>query len=239
MSINLIIVENEKLFSWNIENMLEQLGKYCVLATFSDAETALPYIEKCTSTIDMILLDIMLDGKMTGIDLANKLIDRKIPILFMTEWQDEASYQIITSFTHHGYLAKPFHKYTLDSSIKLLLSSTHHNQPIIGTDSLTYIRIGAKQEIIDPKTIHWIEANRNYCTIHTQTKQYTVKRSLKTLYSQLPSDQFIFIHKSFIVQLPLIKKIDIKEQIVLIGDKTLPLGRTYIKNLRQHLMQLG
>lgn len=240
MPINVVLVENDKLFSWNIENMLQQLGKYNLLATFRDAETAYKYIKENLSTIDVLLLDIMLDGKLTGIDLAQRIVEYKIPTLFMTEWQDDAAYQTITSFVHQGYLAKPFHKYTLDSSIKLLLNASNQlNIPAPSSEQLTYIRIGAKQEIVNPKDIVSIEAKRNYCTIHTQTKQYTLKRSLKSVYSQLPADAFIFIHKSFIVQLDLIKKVDIKEQLVLVGDKTLPLGRTYIKNLRQHLLQLG
>lgn len=242
MIINVVVVENDKLYSLNIESMLAELGKYNLLSVFQEVETAFPYIQKNASQIDILLLDIKLDGQLTGIDLAQKIEHLQIPVLFMTEWQDEDNYKRIASVEHFGYLAKPFHKYTLDSSIRLLLTpklQPQEKEITEPTETLTYIRIGTKQEVIDVNSINWIESNKNYCTIYTTSKHFTVKRSLIKIYSLLPPNEFVFIHKSFIVRLSLITKIDLKAQTVFVESKQFPLGRSYIKGLRKHFVQMG
>lgn len=240
MVLKTLIIEDDKLFSWTLESMLQELGNYQILASCQDAETALQYLED-NDDVDIIILDILLNGGMNGIDFAKMISAKNIPVVFITKWQDDALYQACSVIPNHSFIVKPFFKFTLDSTISVLLSKmqTVIQQEPIPVEMLTFVRIGAKQEIIEPKEIMWIEAKRNYCTIHTAQKQYTVKRSLKNLYSQLAPEQFVFIHKSFLVKLSLIKKIDIKSQTVLVNETIFPLGRTYIKNLRQHLVQMG
>ena len=241
MPTNVVIIENDNLYTWTLENMLEQLGNYHLLATFKEAEEALPFIQANEAAIDVLLVDILLDGIMKGHELVAKLKNRTIPVVFMTEWKDEGLYRQLSNLPNHAFLVKSFHRFTLDSTIKVLVSK---NEVKVATPppveaNLAYIRVGTKQEVIDPLEIRWIEANRNYCCIHTDKRQYTIKRSMKLIYSLLPPEKFIFIHQSYIVRIDLIKKIDIKALQVVVGDSPFPLGRTFIKNLRQKFQQLG
>lgn len=241
MLTKVVIVENDNLHTWSLENMFEQLGNYQILATFVTAEEALPFIIKNEAEINILLVDILLDGEKRGTDLVLALKNRHYPVIFMTEWKDESLYRQLLNLPNHAFLVKPFHRFTLDSTIKVLLSKVEipkEPKPENSSDRL-YVRVGTKQEVLNTMDINWIVSNRNYCCIHTEKKQYTIKRSMKLVYAMLPSDKFIFIHQSYIVRLSLIKKIDIKALQVVVGDHAFPLGRTFIKNLRQKFQQLG
>jgi DNA-binding LytR/AlgR family response regulator len=240
MLIKVIIVEDEILHAWGIEQMFEELGGYCLANTFQDATTAFTYIEKEYNNIDIALIDIQLKGLENGIDLARKIIHLNIPVIFITQDENEKNYLNVKDIPRNSFLTKPFSKYTLDSVIRLLLSTVPKTTLIEpASDSLIFVKVGNKKEVIQPASIFWIEANRNYCTIHIADKHYILKCSLKSLYGKLPKDIFIHIHKSFVVKLSLIKRIDLKAKRVWIGDMPLPLGRRYVKDLQQHLIYLG
>ncbi len=234
MPINILILEDEPLWAWEMEKMLEELEGYVVVATCRDVETAIGVLEN--TVVDLLLVDIRLKGEMNGLDFAKHIMDKGLPIVFMTQHEDEGIYQESLKLPNHAFLIKPFHKFTLDWAMRSLLASL---MPQTKAEPLIYIKVGNKREIIAPESILWIEAKRNYCDIKTTHNIYTVKRSLRLLYQQLPPHIFIYIHKSFVVRLSLITRIDIKKKIVILENTNLPLGRNYIKSLKEYLHPLG
>ena len=238
MLIKTIIIDDEPLHYWEVEQMLEELGGYKVLEIFQDADTAFSFIHSTKNTIDVIIMDIHLKGNMNGIELAQKISNKNIPILFITQDKSEEVYKKVESVSNHTFLGKPFHKFTLNSMIRLLLSIPL-KEMLTHANSLLYVKIGNKREVIEPVNILWIESSRNHCTIHTTQNSYILRKSLTKLIETLPKDLFIAIHKSYVVQLSHIKRIDIKERAILVNDTLLPLGRNYIKSVRQYLVHLG
>lgn len=83
--------------------------------------------------------------------------------------------------------------------------------------------------------IHWIHADGNYCYVVTADKRHAVKSSMKKLLARLPVQIFLRIHKGYIVHIDYIEKIDIKENIVTVGETDLPIGRIYKEPLLQQL----
>lgn len=77
------------------------------------------------------------------------------------------------------------------------------------------------------KDVLWIRTEGNYSIIHTITKKYILKLSLKKVLEQLPKDYFIQIQRAYIVALPKIQDIDIGSSEVIINKERLPLGRNY------------
>ncbi len=232
MPINVLILEDEPLKAWALEKMLEELGGYKIIAICQEEEKAIPILEQ--EDIDLLLIDIRLKGKIDGISFAKTNVPKGLPIVLMTQYEDEKTYRDTLNIPNHAFLVKPFHKFTLDSIIHSLLPSKKT------TESLIYVRVGNKREIITPESILWVEANRNYCHIKTQNKEYIVKRSLRLVGENLLlTGLFIYIHKSFIVRIELIKRIDLKNKSVDLGDTLLPLGRNFIKSLKEKLQSLG
>lgn len=85
------------------------------------------------------------------------------------------------------------------------------------------------------KDVWWVHADGNYCYVVTSEKKYIVKSSLKKLLSRLPVSLFVQIHKGYVVQIECIEKVDIKENVVMVCDTPLPLGRIYKEQLLENL----
>ena len=73
--------------------------------------------------------------------------------------------------------------------------------------------------------ICYLESIRNYVILHTESEQIVTYNTLKYFEENLPTGQFVKIHKSFLVSLHKIEKTDTNEVWVL--GKELPLGDTY------------
>ena len=73
--------------------------------------------------------------------------------------------------------------------------------------------------------VQWIQAMDNYVIIQTNTDQFIIHSTMKDVEMKLPSSKFLRVHRSFIIPLEKITVLD--ENSVLIGDKTIPIGKSY------------
>ena len=108
--IKVVIVEDDMMFVWKLEQMLEELGQYEVIGTYRDTISFKQGISHHTP--DLILMDVRLETERSGLDLAVQLIDRNIPILFLTQYADEKLYEEAFQLLNTSFLVKPFHKFT-------------------------------------------------------------------------------------------------------------------------------
>ena len=106
----ILIVEDEPLVAFDNETMIADLG-YEVVATLDNFDAAIEQLEK--DEIHLILTDLRLAGKRTGLDLARAAKGRGVPILFATGHQlpDEAATLAL------GCLAKPYSERTLKNAL--------------------------------------------------------------------------------------------------------------------------
>jgi len=79
--------------------------------------------------------------------------------------------------------------------------------------------------------IAWIQSEGNYITLHTDSKKYVVKQSLKRILELLEDDRFVKIQKSYVVRTDLIDIIDSQNDTVHIGTLKLPIGRSFKEEL--------
>jgi len=85
--------------------------------------------------------------------------------------------------------------------------------------------------------ILWLKGDGNYTTLVTRNKVYSLRNILKEFESVLPEEDFIRIHKSYIVRVDEINTISPKE--VTIVDEKVPVGRTYYQKLINGIYKLG
>lgn len=106
------------------------------------------------------------------------------------------------------------------------------------TEKLSQFFFVRKQQTlqrVNCKDLRYIHADGNYCfLISACKKKYAVKISLRQLLFRLPSS-FTRIHKSYIVNLDYLEKLDLKERQAFIDGQVLPIGRTYLSELTQQL----
>jgi len=83
----------------------------------------------------------------------------------------------------------------------------------------------------------WLKGDGNYTTLITKTAVFSVRNILKDFEAVLPPNQFLRIHKSYIVQVSEILSINTKE--VKVGNDLVPVGRTFYHQLLSGIRKLG
>ncbi|MFH0789746.1 MAG: PAS domain S-box protein [Pseudomonadota bacterium] len=115
----ILIVEDEAIIAVDLKSHLEHLG-YAVLAHLNSAEKALGLIEQAPP--DLVLMDIVLKGKMDGIEAADLIRSRwDIPIVFLTAYADHERLDRAKLVYPFGYIIKPFQDNDLKITIEMAL----------------------------------------------------------------------------------------------------------------------
>ncbi len=243
-SIKILIVEDEMLIAAKISTLLTELG-YEVVGILAHAEDALLQAEE--NVPDIALLDIRLKGKMDGVELALALQkERELPIIFLTANADEATFNRAKVAKPYAFIPKPFKKVDLQRAIELTISrmAQRHapasedehaeNTSFILGDRI-FVRQKGKMTKILLQDILYLEAERSYCKIHTLQAEYLMSISLGLLEEKLSANNFLRIHRSFIVNLHKIDTISDDWGYIGIGTKTLSVSRTFKDELRRRL----
>ncbi|MBK9249238.1 MAG: PAS domain S-box protein [Ignavibacteria bacterium] len=118
--IRILIVENEPDIATTLRLLLSKAG-FDVVGITGFGEEVLPLLEQ--STIDIILMDIGLNGPMDGIETAQQIHgSRDTPIIFLTAKADAATFQRAKATQPYGYIHKPFDIMQVQSSIEMAMS---------------------------------------------------------------------------------------------------------------------
>ncbi len=115
---NILVVEDEVVEAMNLKNILQSMG-YNVAAIAASGNEAIESAKKLKP--DLILMDVILKGKMDGIE-ASKIIKKyKIPIIFITALPDDATVQRALLSEPYGYIIKPYDNRKLKIAIEVAL----------------------------------------------------------------------------------------------------------------------
>ena len=98
-----------------------------------------------------------------------------------------------------------------------------------------FIKNGNLLHKIRIRDLMWVSSEGNYITLHTLQRKYVLKMSLKKISEFLPLDYFSQIHRSFIVQIGYIDRIDMATNEILLHEINLPIGRKYKKEFLDKL----
>jgi CheY-like chemotaxis protein len=115
----ILVVEDEKIVAEDIVKTLEDFG-YIISGTVSSHKEALQCLEK--KAPDLILMDIVLQGKVNGIETANEARTRfNIPVVFLTAYDDKKTFERAKITEPYGYIIKPFNPRELHLVIEIAL----------------------------------------------------------------------------------------------------------------------
>lgn len=230
MKFNCLIVDDEPIAQEILEKYISQIDVLNLVGKCGNAFEALNVLHK--EPIDILFLDIKMPS-LSGLDMLKTL-------------QNPPNVILTTAFSEFGvesyeygitdYLLKPI-------SFERFLKAV--NKLVIPENSkLTLTQL--EEKIVEPtfiffkadKKIHkyyfsdivFIEGSGNYVKIHSQhEKPLMVLDKLTDLQNKLPQKQFIRIHKSFIVNVSHIQKIE--GNMIKIEDKVIPISATFKPNL--------
>ncbi len=234
---SILLVEDNLSFSLEIEMLIKELN-YGFAGQFDNAKDAITAINK--STPDLVLMDIGINGQVNGIELAGSLEKKNIPFIFITQSRDRTTYTHAQSLKPFAYLVKPFDLLTLQSTLEQAvrtLKGTDKKEGAINENDLKsfYIRNNNVLNRIEYSEIYWIKSDGNYCNIHTEKKKFVTKISLVSIMKKLEKLDFMRVHKQYIVPVHRIENINLFNNLLYVGDKMIPIGRSYKSNLVKQL----
>jgi len=215
VSLKVLVAEDEGLIAEMIKLMIEDMG-HSVPFVVHNKKRALEVLSK--ESFDMAVLDINLEGGSEGIELARHLKEIHIPYMYLTSYSDKQTLGVAMQTVPGSYVIKPFTSEELYTGIQLTML---HKPP--KADKPFTIKDGHKSQLIDPEHILYIKSDNVYVEIYTLEKKMVSRQTLSALLEQLPSDQFVRIHRSYAVN---IKKIEsISRNSIQIGRSILPISR--------------
>lgn len=243
---NILIVEDESIVAKDIQHSLKKLG-YTVVAICSNGEDAINAAEEFKP--DLVLMDIMLKGDMSGIEAANQIREKhKIPVIYLTAYADESTLNKAKVTEPYGYIIKPFKEIDLHTSIEMAIYKHEKESDVKkerdflyslveGKDSKDLIFVKSNQKLVKVKTsdIYFVEALKDYVVINTKDTRYTIHSTMKDIEKKLSSNDFIRVHRSFIVRIDKIVAIDHSNLIIEDDKKQIPIGGSYKEDLQKKL----
>ncbi len=119
MVIKIVIVEDESIVALDLKQRLELL-KYEIVGIAATGADAIELVK--TNEVDLILMDIILKGKLNGIETAILIKEEfNIPIIYNSANSDFKTLKEIKKTEPYGYLVKPFDDNKLEQAIKSIL----------------------------------------------------------------------------------------------------------------------
>lgn len=227
----ILIVEDEMIIAADISIQLSKLG-YEVTGINTNAEDTISIIEN--NPPDIILMDITLSGRMNGIEAAKYILEYfKIPVIFLTSNTDEATFQQAVSAKPYAYITKPFQEIDLKRGIEITLKRMeveHQANPkkekeFSTMDDRLFIKDKDQMVKLIFDTILFLQADRNYCKIFTEKKDYFLSTPLRSFEEELPRKKFIRTHRSYIVNLDKIDAISEFREYITIKKHVIPISR--------------
>jgi two-component system, LytTR family, response regulator len=239
---NILVVEDEAIVSKDIQQSLKKLGYNIVGAAATGEKAVLIAGEEKP---DLVLMDIMLKGDMSGIDAAEQIKETlKIPVIYLTAYADENTLAKAKVTEPYGYIIKPFKEVDLHTSIEMALYKHSKEREVIKERDFLYslvenkdvegvIFVKSNSRLVKVKTneILFVEALKDYVVINTSQAKFTIHSTMKDIEKKLPHSEFQRIHRSYIVRLDKILAIEQPNIVIEGGKKLLPIGGSYKEEL--------
>jgi two-component system, LytTR family, response regulator len=240
-----IIIDDEPLARSIIKEYLQAYPDITVVQECNDGFEGLKAIQQHQP--GLIFLDIQMP-KITGFEML-ELIDEPPLVIFTTAFEEYA----IKAFDAHAadYLLKPFSKERFDKAIqKALVQKTNPAAAAAGTAlqaqtnsqspvGRIVVKDNGKIKIIPLSQLQYLEAADDYVKIHTADGNFLKKKTMQHFEESLPQQEFIRIHRSFIVNAQLITRITPYEKdshiALLTTGAQLPVSKAGYAKLKQVL----
>jgi len=194
--------------------------------SYRDPLKALEYIQH--HSVDLIFLDINMPD-LTGIQFLNSLVKKPL-IIFTTAYSEYA----VESYDYSAvdYLLKPieFDRFlkAANKALEQFQKENSHKAELEHsgfTQKFLMVKSGTEIHNVSFDKIRFVESAGNYVTFNLEVNKIMSLFSMNKLLEELPSGRFFRVHKSFIVNISFITKIE-RHQVT-IGKVKIPIGKIY------------
>ena len=228
MQIKCIIIDDEPLAAEKLSIYISKIPWLKQEASFNNAIDALNYLK--TQDIDLIFLDIQMD-EFSGIQFLESL--KTPPKIIITSAYAQYALQGY-EFDVTDYLLKPF------GFERFIVATDKVFNQLVDTKTIKrnyiFIKSGYTMERVIIDDILYIEGMQEYLQIVTVKNKLMTLQTFSNMESLLPLNNFLRVHKSFIVAIDKIDKIE--RNIIKIKDKSIPIGLSYKERFDKLLVDL-
>ncbi|MTK52276.1 LytTR family DNA-binding domain-containing protein [Paludibacter sp.] len=221
-----LLVDDEDLALDVLEMYASRIPQLNVVGRCADVQEAVAFMQK--DPVELVFLDIQMPG-LTGMEWAARLIGQT-KVIFCTAYDEFAlqGYEVNAV----DYLLKPFSFERFEKAVEKALVLIESAKKSVGMEEETLcltIKSDGKLFRIKQKDILYFHSLSNYYKVVTVEKKLIAYGSLSALESELPTEDFIRIHRSYLVAIDKIQAYSGSE-VVINGEK-LAVGRAYRASL--------
>lgn len=232
MIITCIIIDDEPLAIEIVEAYVSKIEQLKLVGTFRNAIQAFAFLQE--QPVDLIFLDIQMP-KLSGLDFL-KTLKNPPKVILTTAYRDYAldGYELEVL----DYLLKPIPFERFLKAIAKVLHQPGTSSVVVPkteqpTDDYVYFKVDKKMVKTRMTDVLYIESVKDYVKVRTSDKEIITQQKISYLEESLPRDQFLRIHRSFIVN---VEKIDAySASDVEIGKHSVPIGRNYKNDVMKAL----
>ena len=233
--LKIVIIDDERLAQELLESYLEKLPNVEHLASFRTATEAIPFLQ--TQALDGLLLDIELPD-LSGLQLLRTLATPP-PTILTTAYSSYAldgyALQVI------DYLLKPIEFARFVQAMNRLSGAAKQPtlavKPDTSQQSFFFVRADQNWIKVNYQDVLFVEAMQKYVRIHTPQERIVSLMSMKKIEEALSDQAFIRIHRSYIVRIDQIERVDSTQ--VIIAGQSLPLSQSYRDRVLERIRALG
>jgi two-component system LytT family response regulator len=241
-----LIIDDEPLARMVVLEYLQDFKEIEVLGECNDGFEGLKAIQQHQP--DLIFLDVQMP-KINGFEML-ELVENPPAVIFTTAFDEYA----IKAFETHAvdYLMKPFSKERFNKAVEKFLAQPPANQVTKQTESLLdtashspaqheriVVKTGAKVKIIPVADVEYLEADDDYVSVHTKEGSFLKNKTMSFFEQTLDSNQFVRVHRSYIIKIQDITRIDPYEKdahiAILKSGAKVPVSKTGYAKLKQVL----
>ena len=236
-----VIIDDEPLAREMVKEYLRYYTDITIMQECNDGFEGIKAIQQHQP--DLIFLDIQMP-KINGFEML-ELVDDPPMVIFTTAFEEYA----IKAFDAHAadYLLKPFSKERFDKAMqKMRLQKTNAVREIVDTTleapmqtNRIVVKDNGKIKIIPIAKLQYIEAADDYAKIYTAEGSFLKKKTMQYFEDSLPQQEFIRIHRSYIINAQLITRIDPLEKdshlVLLTTGARLPVSKAGYSKLKEVL----
>ncbi|PZX61358.1 LytTR family two component transcriptional regulator [Algoriphagus ratkowskyi] len=238
--IKTLIIDDEPLAACIVQEFLTDFPQFEVLSICRDGFQGLKAIQEHGP--DLIFLDVQMP-KITGFEML-ELLDKPPAVIFTTAFDQYA----LKAFDAMAidYLLKPFSQQRFTQAIEKFLSlqggseeSVHKLNELAEKSNRLVVRVKNEIKIIPTHSVSYFEAEDDYIAIHTGDGKYLKKMTMKSLEDALDPTKFVRVHRSYLINLNEITKIEPYERdnylVMLRAGAKVPVSKAGYTRLRQVL----
>jgi len=218
MQINCIAIEDEPLALKKLAGFINKIEYLSLCQTFDNAIEAISYLKR--NSVDLIFLDIQME-EFTGIQFLETIKQR--PKVIITTAYDKYAvkgYELDVA----DYLLKPFTFERFVQAVEKVFNAINEKLTSVSNDYV-FVKTEHRLEKIKVSEILYVEGMNEYLRIVTEEKKIMTLLNFKSIEEILPKDNFIRVHKSYLVAIDKIESIE--RNRIKINKTLVPISDTY------------